>query len=121
MPRSLKVVVSCDYCSGSIEGEDHEGALTLTINKKGPRQVDLCEDCMSNLSPLTLLSVFEGADDLPEPKPARRGRRADGEGMVYCPDPTCNAASPTAQGLGRHTRAAHNKTVSELRGEWSAP
>lgn len=111
MPRSLKVVVSCDYCPEEIDGEDHEGALTLTINGKGPRQVDLCDDCLSNLSPRTLLSVFEGVSDLPkQPRPPATRSRS---GIERCG--LCDAFSATPQGLGRHTKAAHNMTVAGMR------
>jgi hypothetical protein len=111
MPRSLKVVVSCDYCPQEIDDEDHEGSLALTINGKGPRQMDLCDDCMTSLSPRDLLSVFEGLSDIPkQPRPpATRGRSE----VQRCG--LCDTTSPTSQGLGRHTKAAHGLTVAEMR------
>lgn len=116
MTRSLKIVVSCDFCYQSIEDEDHEGALTLTINGKGPRQVDLCDECMSSRSPFDLLAVFEGADDLPTSPPSavRRARNTNG-GPAQCP--VCPTVAGSPQGLGRHTRREHGATVRQLRGE----
>lgn len=113
MPRSLKVVVTCDWCPQEITLEDHEGALTLTVNGKGPRQMDLCDECLSTLSPRDMLSIFEGLSDLPkQPRPAttRRGGELQACGL-------CSAVSPTPQGLGRHTKSAHDMTVAEMRRE----
>ena len=115
MTRALKVVVFCDYCVSSIEDEYHGGAMTLTIDGKGPRQVDLCDDCMSNLSPLTLLSVFEGAQDLPTTAPSLRRPRNTNGGPAQCP--VCPHVAGSPQGLGRHTRQEHGATVRQLRGE----
>lgn len=107
MPRSLKVVVSCDYCMSSIEDEDHGGALVLMINNEGPRQVDLCSECLTHRSVVDLLGVFDQADDLPAP--SRR------EGGLRCP--ACRHTASTPQGLGRHTKSVHHMTLRQLRGE----
>lgn len=120
MTRSLKVLVNCDHCDTEIEdGEEHEGSLTLTINGVGPKQVDLCRDCLSGndyFTPATLLYVFEQADLLPTSPPSavRRARNTNG-GPAQCP--VCPHVAGSPQGLGRHTRQDHGRTVAQLRGD----
>lgn len=121
MTRSLKVLVNCDYCDIEIEeGEDHEGSLTLTINGVGPRQIDLCGPCLGGdtnyLYVNGMLELFEKADDLPTSPPSavRRARNTNG-GPAQCP--VCPHVAGSPQGLGRHTREAHGRTVAQLRGE----
>ena len=108
MPRSVKIVIECDACGHEVkEGEGL--SPILIIDGVGPRQLDFCERCYVDATIQNLVVLFDSATDMPKPKPATRSR---GE-QQHCG--LCGASSPTAQGLGRHTKSAHDMTVAKMR------
>lgn len=120
MPRSLMVVINCENCDAAIEGENHEGSLVLDINGGGPRQIDLCRACMTGNSydevfPEQLLDLYAEAAPIPNQRRTKRAPVARGEHP--CPVQGCDSISPTTQGLGRHTRAAHDLSLKEARAQ----
>lgn len=122
MPRSLKVVITCNNCDTLIAaGEGHKGDLVLTINGVGPKQLDLCRACFDGgdlaISPGTLLRLFEDADLIPEAKPSPRRTSRNTNQSQPSPCPACSHVAGSPQGLGRHARTVHGMTVAELRKE----
>lgn len=117
MPRSLKVLITCDHCGEEIEGaeEQHPGALAISINGDAVKQIDLCGLCLRGdrnyLYVAGLISIYDQADAIPQVQPVPRRRSTSDP--VTCP--ACGHPSPTAQGLGRHTRSAHGMSVADLR------
>ena len=118
MPRSLKVVIECDQCSEEIESEEHEGALTLSINGKPTKQIDLCSACMrgeNDTTPMSLVYIYEEADPIPEPKVKRTSSGTGRNQSEPSPCPACDHVAGSPQGLGRHARTVHGMSVQELR------
>lgn len=118
MPRSIEMVVGCDSCGDRIpEGEQHPGALVLTVNGNGPRQIDLCEECIGTHDIVTLMALFQSVPNMPKqplmPKPRGKRGNTNTSGEFICP--ACGDVKPTAQSLGRHTRKEHDATVAEVR------
>lgn len=113
MPRSLKLIVSCDNCGAPINDEHHEGSLVMKINDLGLRQVDLCLGCMNGDATVnSLIKAYIEADDIPQPKKVKRQGQNQGT-PASCP--ACEHVAGSAQGLGRHSHSVHGMTLAKLR------
>lgn len=123
MPRALRIVIACDNCDEEIDtpDENHEGALTLSINGRGPKQLDLCANCLRGVgaSPLNvwalIYALFEEADTIPDATPARRSRGSGANQSAPTPCPVCGHVAGSPQGLGRHCRTEHGASLAKLR------
>lgn len=117
MPRSLKLMVSCDGCAAPINDEYHEGSLVMKIGDLGLRQVDLCLGCMNgDVTVSELVKAYIVADDIPQPTKKKRASAGTGQGQgtpASCP--ACDHVAGSSQGLGRHTKSAHGVKLAQLR------
>lgn len=107
MSREVQIITWCDVL---IEGEDRHPAeqiVTVSLNSKKPKVIDLCDVHAKELvEPLDELVKKFGVtpEEMPRPK--------DSKGNPPCP--LCGFQSKSRAGLAAHLKGHHDKLLSEV-------